>query len=104
MDDLLGTLRAAADPTRLRLLALCARNDLTVSELTQILRQSQPRISRHLKLLCDSGLLDRFPEGHPRPGRALEQLLRPIQVGAVPGLQLARVRARVGLSSHSTEG
>ncbi len=63
MDDLLGTLRAAAEPTRLRLLALCARNDLTVSELTQILRQSQPRISRHLKLLCDSGLLDRFPEG-----------------------------------------
>lgn len=63
MDELLGTLRAAAEPTRLRLLALCARNDLTVSELTQILRQSQPRISRHLKLLCDSGLLDRFPEG-----------------------------------------
>ncbi len=62
-DELLAGLRAAGEPTRLRLLALCARGELTVSELTQILGQSQPRISRHLKLLCDAGLLDRFPEG-----------------------------------------
>ncbi|MFD1623674.1 ArsR/SmtB family transcription factor [Azospirillum griseum] len=63
MDDLLATLKAAAEPTRLRLLALCAHGELTVTELTQILGQSQPRVSRHLKLLCDAGLLDRFREG-----------------------------------------
>jgi ArsR family transcriptional regulator len=63
VERLLSGLRAAAEPTRLRLLALLAQGDLTVSEMTQILGQSQPRVSRHLKLLCDAGLLDRFPEG-----------------------------------------
>ena len=63
MNELLAALRAAAEPTRLRLLVLCARGELTVSELAQILGQSQPRVSRHLKLLCDAGLLDRFREG-----------------------------------------
>lgn len=63
MDVLLGGLRAAAEPSRLRLLALCAHAELTVSELVQILGQSQPRVSRHLKLLCEAGLLDRFREG-----------------------------------------
>lgn len=63
MEHLLAALKAAAEPTRLRLLALCARGELTVSELMQILGQSQPRVSRHLKLLCDAGLLDRFREG-----------------------------------------
>ena len=63
MDELLSALRAAAESTRLRLLVLCARGELTVSELAQILGQSQPRVSRHLKLLCDAGLLDRFREG-----------------------------------------
>jgi ArsR family transcriptional regulator len=64
MNELLAGLRAAAEPTRLRLLALCAQGELTVSELTDILGQSQPRVSRHLKLLCDAGLLDRFREGN----------------------------------------
>src|SRR5437667_125647 len=63
MDGLLAALRAVAETTRLRLLALCARGELTVSELAQILGQSQPRVSRHLKLLCEAGLLDRFREG-----------------------------------------
>jgi ArsR family transcriptional regulator len=63
MGDLLTALRAVAEPTRLRLLVLCARGELTVSELAQILGQSQPRVSRHLKLLCEAGLLDRFREG-----------------------------------------
>ena len=63
MEHLLAALRAVAEPTRLRLLVLCARGELTVSELTQILGQSQPRASRHLKLLCEAGLLDRFREG-----------------------------------------
>src|SRR6476661_11275783 len=56
-------LRAAGDATRLRLLLLLTKAELTVSELTQILGQSQPRVSRHLKLLCEAGLLDRFREG-----------------------------------------
>jgi len=63
MDLFLSRLRAAAEPTRLRLLALCASSELTVSEVTQILSQSQPRVSRHLKLLCDAGLLNRNREG-----------------------------------------
>ena len=63
MDDLLAGLRAAAEPTRLRLLALCAEGETTVSDLVDILGQSQPRVSRHLKLMCDAGLLDRFREG-----------------------------------------
>src|ERR1700741_3848335 len=56
-------LRAAGDATRLRLLLLLLDTELTVSELTQIVGQSQPRVSRHLKVLCDAGLLERFKEG-----------------------------------------
>ncbi len=56
-------LRAAGDPTRLRLLLILREAELTVSELTQILGQSQPRVSRHLRLLCEAGLLQRFREG-----------------------------------------
>jgi len=56
-------LRAAGEPTRLRLLLLLAETDLTVSGLTEILGQSQPRISRHLKLLTEAGLLERYQEG-----------------------------------------
>jgi len=59
----LGMLRAAGDATRLRLLLLLVKAELTVSELTEILGQSQPRVSRHLKLLCEAGLLERFKEG-----------------------------------------
>ncbi|MGH1481622.1 MAG: ArsR/SmtB family transcription factor [Geminicoccales bacterium] len=63
LDNVLNGLRAAADMSRLRLLLLCAQGEWTVSELTQILGQSQPRVSRHLKLLSDAGLLERIPEG-----------------------------------------
>ena len=63
MDTVLAVLRAAGERTRLRILALLSYGELTVSELTLILGQSQPRVSRHLKLLVDAGLLDRFPEG-----------------------------------------
>ena len=62
-DSLHAALRAAGEGTRLRVLALLAEADLTVSDLTKILRQSQPRISRHLKLLAEAGLVDRFREG-----------------------------------------
>ena len=63
MDRLLASLRAAAEPTLLRLLALAARGAFCVMEFTEILGQSQPRLSRHLKLLCECGLLDRVREG-----------------------------------------
>src|SRR5271166_6753611 len=63
LQHLLASLRAAAEPTRLRLLALAARGSFCVMEFTEILGQSQPRLSRHLKLLCDCRLLDRVREG-----------------------------------------
>src|ERR1700742_5206891 len=58
-----AALKAAGEETRLRVLALLAEAELTVSDLTDILRQSQPRISRHLKLLAEAGLVERFREG-----------------------------------------
>jgi ArsR family transcriptional regulator len=63
VNAVLAGLRAAAESTRLRLLLLCGQGELSVSELVAILGQSQPRVSRHLKLLCDAGLLDRFRDG-----------------------------------------
>jgi ArsR family transcriptional regulator len=60
---MVGVLRAAGEPTRLRVLALLAHEELAVTELSQILAQSQPRVSRHLKLLADAGLIERFPDG-----------------------------------------
>ena len=56
-------LKAAAEPTRLRILALLATSALSVKDLTRILGQSQPRLSRHLKLLTEAGLVERAPEG-----------------------------------------
>jgi ubiquinone/menaquinone biosynthesis C-methylase UbiE/DNA-binding transcriptional ArsR family regulator len=61
-DALLGGLKAAAEDTRLRLLALLDEAELTVSDLTDILGQSQPRISRHLRLLAEAGIVERFRE------------------------------------------
>jgi len=63
MNRLLQAIRSAGDPTRLRILALCAHAELTVSDLVGILGQSQPRISRHLKILVEAGLLERYQEG-----------------------------------------
>lgn len=63
LDQTVNLLRAAGEHTRLRLLALLSRGDLTVTDLIEILGQSQPRISRHLKLLADAGLLERYQEG-----------------------------------------
>jgi ubiquinone/menaquinone biosynthesis C-methylase UbiE/DNA-binding transcriptional ArsR family regulator len=60
---LTGTLKAAGEATRLRILALLTEAELTVSDLTEILRQSQPRLSRHLRLLTEAGLVERFREG-----------------------------------------
>jgi len=64
MDELLQGMRAAAEPTRLRILGLCAHAELTVSDLVRILGQSQPRVSRHLRLLVEAGILERHQEGN----------------------------------------
>jgi ubiquinone/menaquinone biosynthesis C-methylase UbiE/DNA-binding transcriptional ArsR family regulator len=61
--ELVGVLKAAGEGTRLRLLALLADGDHSVKDLTEILKQSQPRVSRHLKLLADAGLVQRNAEG-----------------------------------------
>lgn len=63
LDTMVDTLKAAAESSRLRILALLSRGDLTVSDLTDILNQSQPRVSRHLKLLLEAGLIGRYQEG-----------------------------------------
>lgn len=79
--QMLSLLKAAGDPTRLRLLALLAAGELNVKDLTRILGQSQPRLSRHLKLLTEAGLVDRFPDGswvffHLRDGDGIGDLVR----------------------------
>jgi ubiquinone/menaquinone biosynthesis C-methylase UbiE/DNA-binding transcriptional ArsR family regulator len=63
MDQAVDLLRAAGEPTRLRILALLQREELAVLELCRILDQSQPRVSRHLRLLAEAGLVERFPDG-----------------------------------------
>lgn len=60
---MVDTLKAVAESSRLRILVLLSRGDLTVSDLTEILGQSQPRVSRHLKLLMEAGLIERYQEG-----------------------------------------
>jgi ArsR family transcriptional regulator len=63
VDRVATILKAVGEPTRLRILSLLARGELTVSEIVQVLGQSQPRVSRHLKLLSEAGVVERLPEG-----------------------------------------
>jgi ArsR family transcriptional regulator len=63
LDGAVSTLRALAEPTRLRLALLLSRGELTVTEISQLVGQSQPRTSRHLRLLLDASILERSPEG-----------------------------------------
>jgi ubiquinone/menaquinone biosynthesis C-methylase UbiE/DNA-binding transcriptional ArsR family regulator len=100
MERLVAMLRAAGDTTRLRLLLLLLEAELTVSELTQIVGQSQPRVSRHLKLLCDAGLLQRFKEGawvfyrasDRRDAAALAQLCSTLTAADTAALESDRQR------------
>lgn len=89
LDTALAALRAAGEATRLRILALLRESELSVKDLTAILGQSQPRISRHLKLLADAGLIDRYPEGAwvfyrltdaKAPGRLVSALLAAVDL------------------------
>jgi ArsR family transcriptional regulator len=119
-DNLLLRFRAIAEPTRLRLLAVLARGEFSVSELTEILGQSQPRISRHLKLLDDCGLLERFREQHwmyyrvagdSEGGRLVRLLLAQLDVGD-PALagdfermgRVLEVRAGRGTAGEGEDG
>ena len=63
-ENLLAQLKALADPVRARIVSVCAATECSVSELTAITGQSQPRISQHVKQLCAVGLLGRFRDGH----------------------------------------
>jgi len=95
LDELVDVLKAAGEQTRLRLLALLAGGDLTVTDLTEILGQSQPRISRHMKLLAEASLIDRYQEGawayfrlkHEGPAVALARQLLARASRADPVLQ-----------------
>jgi ubiquinone/menaquinone biosynthesis C-methylase UbiE len=103
--SLLAALAAAAEPTRLRLLALLSEAELTVTELVTILGQSQPRVSRHLKLLVEAGLVERHREGawvffFITPGSATAGLVRDIfarlpaedEIRTADRIRLAEVR------------
>jgi ubiquinone/menaquinone biosynthesis C-methylase UbiE/DNA-binding transcriptional ArsR family regulator len=63
LDVALDALKAIGEETRLRIVALLQHGELTVTDLTEILGQSQPRVSRHLRLLVDAGLVDKHREG-----------------------------------------
>lgn len=98
--SLVGVLRAAGEGTRLRLLALLADGEHSVKDLTEILGQSQPRISRHLKLLADAGLVERNAEGAWAYYRLAEgsaaQMLRQLLERVDPDdAEIGRDRARL---------
>src|SRR5258708_2670918 len=61
--ELVAWMKAAGEPSRLRLLALCGQGELSVTDLGRAMGQSGPRVSRHLKILCDAGLLERVRHG-----------------------------------------
>lgn len=82
----LAALRAAGEPTRFRLLRLLRHAELTVSELTRVVHQSQPGVSRHLRVLCDAGLVTRHQEGawafyHARPSDLVEAACSGVEDG-----------------------
>src|SRR3989338_3546602 len=112
--EVIEILRAAGEPTRLRILALLAREELSVLELCTILDQSQPRVSRHLKLLAEAGLVERFPDGAwvfyrlaaKSPGRVLGEQALDLIDDADPVIRLdadklAAVRAERSMDAQA---
>ncbi|WP_246737450.1 metalloregulator ArsR/SmtB family transcription factor [Nordella sp. HKS 07] len=118
MDELLAGMRAIAETTRLRLLFVLSHGEFNVSELTQILGQSQPRVSRHLKLMTEAGLLSRYKEGSwvlfrlsdEPPGAALARAIVDLLPGTDPVLisdiarlqEIRRQRAEAAASYFRT--
>lgn len=84
--QLVNATKAIADPTRLRILAVLGRHELTVTELCTVLDQSQPRVSRHLKLLVDAQLLERHAQGAHAFYRVADMAAARSLVQAVVGL------------------
>jgi ArsR family transcriptional regulator len=103
LSSLVTTLKATADPSRLRLLAACVGGEFTVSELTRILGQSQPRVSRHLRTLCDAGLVLRFRERHfvyyRVPARGPQRRLIRALLAALDGHDAALAQDRVAMDA-----
>ncbi len=103
MDQLLIILRALADPSRVRILLLVRRMELSVGELAAVLAQSQPRVSRHVRILADAGLVRRAKEGawvfvRLGPAASCDPVLMAFDAlaadaGAADQAQLALVRA-----------
>lgn len=104
LDDVAAALRAAGDPSRLRALALLTRGELAVGELATALAQSQPRVSRHMKVLTEFGLAERAPEGAwvfyrlPPPGAPARALVEGVLAAIAQGdpqmrADLARLEA-----------
>ncbi|MEO1552775.1 MAG: metalloregulator ArsR/SmtB family transcription factor [Pseudomonadota bacterium] len=113
-DQLVDALKAAGEPTRLRILALLRRGDLAVGELVQILEQSQPRLSHHLKTLTNGNLVERLPEGSwvfyrarnkGWAGRVLNALFAELDLNTAPFDQdaaaLQKVRRERSVSAES---
>jgi len=94
VDLVVNQLKAAGDETRIRLLALLQRGERTVKELTEILGQSQPRISRHLKVLAEAGLVSRSPEGSWVYYRLSDDAGRDVALGIVKGLDAGDARLK----------
>jgi ArsR family transcriptional regulator len=110
-EQLLQRFKTLADPVRLRLLALCAEGDCSVSELTEITAQSQPRISQHLRQLCDAGLVERFRDGHfvyyrvPTRGADIRQIVALLPADEPQfDRDIAELRALRGASAAETRG
>jgi DNA-binding transcriptional ArsR family regulator len=106
----LGWLKAAGEDSRLRLLGLCARQEMSVSDLAEALRQSEPRVSRHLKILCEAGLLERLRQGQWVHYRLTQEAAAAGFVKGVLGqvdrgdAVFARDRERAAVGPKSVEG
>lgn len=109
LPEVIRALKSAAEPTRLRLLCLLSHGELTVGEICSVLEQSQPRISRHLRLLVEAGFLDRFREQQcvyyrvPVSGRQLEWLRQLLSLvdAETPMLRCDRERAVRGAGDRA---
>ena len=100
MIEVVDIFRALADPTRLRIVALLRMMELSVGEMAQVLGQSQPRVSRHVRILCDAGLATRRREGSwvflaPAPSALAEPLFGLLDAAAQDDRQQREDEARL---------
>jgi DNA-binding transcriptional ArsR family regulator len=107
-DTLVAWLRAAGEPTRLRLLAFCAQGEASVSKLALAVGQSEPRVSRHLKILCAAGLISRLRDRqwvHYRLGQdpGVARFLASLLAG-LPPLDLPLARGAPAAPGGAREG